>query len=103
MKQIHSFWVDLGWSKEREVMVMDDGRAYFEIAEENHCEICKLRISMFKNAVRNSGTNVRYDYLLDRYPHNGRTLWGGIEIPTVASEKEIRNILWNKAELDTHD
>ncbi len=29
MKEKRSFWANLGWSKQREVKVIDDGRAYF--------------------------------------------------------------------------
>ena len=100
MKEIFSFWAYLGWSKPREVKVMDDGRAYFEIAEQGHCDVCQRRIENFKRAASASATDVSYAYLLNRYPADARTLWGGVVVPKDSDESAIRTIFREKLNLN---
>ena len=78
---------------------MDDGRAYFEIAEQGHCNICAGRIRSIQNAVATHKVDVRYDYLLDRYPQDAKTLWVGIAVPKNAADAEIRKALREKLDL----
>lgn len=92
MVEVRSFWANLGWSKQREVKVMDDGRAYFEIAEQGHCGVCQGRIRSIQNAVASNQVDVRYAYLLDRYPTDAKTLWVGIVIPKEATDSDIRQL-----------
>lgn len=99
MVQVSSFWANLGWSKQREVKVMDDGRAYFEVAEAGHCGICQGRIRNIQEAARMNNVDVRYEYLLDRYPADAKTLWAGIVIPKDAPETEIRKLFREKLNL----
>jgi hypothetical protein len=92
MVEVRSFWANLGWSKSREVKVMDDGRAYFEIAEQGHCSTCQRRINDISYAVDSNKVDVRYAYLLDRYPADAKTLWVGIVIPKEAEDSHIRKL-----------
>jgi tRNA U54 and U55 pseudouridine synthase Pus10 len=97
MKCVKSFWISLsGWSRSREVKVMEDGRAYFEISEQGHCGICQGRIRNIQSAVEANKVDVKYDYLYNRYPSDGRTLWIGIVIPKKASDQEIKELFKEK-------
>ena len=100
MEEIYSFWAHLGWSKPREVKVMSDGRAYFEIAEQGHCDTCRRRIENFSEAARNSNVDVKFDYLFDRYPRDAKTLWGGIVVPKDATETDVRKLFKEKLNLN---
>jgi Tfp pilus assembly protein PilF len=78
---------------------MDDGRAYFEIAEQGHCGVCKGRIRDIEKAVASNQVDVRYDYLQDRYPADANTLWVGVEISKEATDSDIRKLFREKLNL----
>lgn len=81
-----SFFVALsGWQTGRQVKVQN-GYAYFEVAEEGHCSICRSRI----NHIESLGLpDIKYAYLGDRYPSDGRTLWAGIPVKEGATQPEV--------------
>lgn len=91
--------MNLGWSKQREVRVMDDNRAYFEIAEEGHCGVCQGRIRSIQAAVSENKVDAKYAYLYDRYPADARTLWVGIPVTAGTSNKDIDLLLREKLNL----
>ncbi len=83
---MRSFWVSLsGWQRGREVRVQD-GYAYFEVAEQGHCSICAGRI---RNISAAAPADVKYDYLHDRYPSDGRALWAGVPVADDASNEDV--------------
>ncbi len=92
-KLIKSFWMNLGWSKQREVRIMTDGRAYFEVAEQGHCGICQGRIRNIENAVAENKLDVNYAYLHDRYPADAKTLWVGVMVDEKLTDSEIDTFL----------
>lgn len=91
-----SFWVSLrGWQKGREVRVQE-GYAYFEVAEQGHCSICQSRIAHVRSLGRD---DIRYAYLNDRYPSDSSTLWAGIPVSEGASQADIIAELRDKLKL----
>jgi len=93
---MESFYVSLsGWQTGREVKIQN-GYAYFEVAEEGHCSICRSRIAHIRSLGRD---DVRYAYLGNRYPSDGSTLWAGIPISEGLSQAEIINELREKLKL----
>ena len=79
LKGIQSFFVDLGWSTNREVKLLDS-TVYLEVAEQGHCETCRRRISWVEESLDAKGIKRVSGYLHDRYPKDGKTLWIGIEV-----------------------
>ena len=88
-----SFWIRLkDWQTAREVRIQD-GYAYFEVAEESRCPICQSRIAQIRSLDRN---DIRYAYLYNRHPSDGPTLWAGIRVHYRAGHMNIINQLRNK-------
>lgn len=85
LENLSSFHVDLGWSKTREVRLLNS-KIYLEVAEDGHCETCKLRIRSIIESLNSKNIKHFYSYLHDRYPKDARTLWIGIEIPQEVSD-----------------
>ncbi|MCX6793215.1 MAG: hypothetical protein NTY12_04270 [Candidatus Falkowbacteria bacterium] len=91
-----SFWIRLkDWQTEREVRVQD-GYAYFEVAEESRCSLSQIRIASIRSLDRN---DIRYAYLYNRHPIDGPTLWAGIRVHYRAGHISIINQLRNKLSL----
>lgn len=96
MKTVFSFWVSLiGWSKSREVKVQD-GYAYFEVAEDGHCSICQGRIRTILGLAL---PDLKTAYLQDRYPSDGKTLWAGLPVKDGVTKEEVILLLKERLEL----
>jgi len=93
---MNSFWVSLnGWSKDREIRVQD-GYAFFEVAEQGHCGICRSRIDHIRSV---APADTKYAYLHDRYPSDGKTLWAGIPVTEEMSTPDIVKLFKEKLSL----
>ncbi len=90
MNVIKSFFVVLnGWSTKREIRICDDGRAYFEVAEEGHCSVCARRIVNIMEAVKTNNVDIKKAYIFNRYPSDANTLWIGVIVKPEATNEEI--------------
>ncbi len=98
------FWLALGWSKDREVRVQD-GFAFFEVAEQGHCSTCASRISSVRSAIERSGlpsTDFKSAYLHDRYPADAKTLWMGVRVDDDFTQEQIVKKLSSALGLSVH-
>lgn len=88
-----------GYQTAREI-VEKDGRLYFEVAETGHYSICQSRIEFIREVVNRKKLPADYQYLNDRYPRDGRTLWVGLEKtkPEMSAE-EIKDLFRENFEL----